>query len=128
MFVHNMLKVIQTFNFTLLPRYATKEYKKNYMDRTPRIGHTVWLLTVTIGLETAAVLKYSFALGLFSNATTFDIRYWGPWLASATIFLSYWIIHCWLFYRGSRQYPTWLMLLKWSSVLPLLLLGRLYAF
>lgn len=109
-------------------RYATKEYKKKYAKRKPRIGQTVWLLTITIGLETAAVFKYSLALRLFSNATKFDVRFWGPWLSSITIFLSYWLIHCSFFYRGARQYPTWLKVWKWTSFLPLLLLGRLYAF
>lgn len=108
--------------------YVTKEYKEKYLGRKPRIGQTVWLLIITISLETAAILKYSLALNLFSKATTFDARYWGPWATSSVLFLSYFTIHCWYFYRGTRAYPRWLKMLKWSSALPLLLLCRLYAF
>ncbi len=109
-------------------RCITKEYKEKYLGRKPRIGQTVWLLIITISLETAAILKYSLALNLFSKATSFDARYWGPWATSSVLFLSYFTIHCWYFYRGTRAYPRWLKMLKWSSALPLLLLCRLYAF
>ena len=88
----------------------------------------MWLLAITIGIETAAILKYSLALGLFSNATTVDARFWGPWATSASLFLSYLGVHGWFFYRGTRRYPRWLEMLKWGSALPLLLLCRLYAF
>jgi len=115
-------------SFRTLCRLATKEYEKKYSGRKPRIGQTVWLLTVTICLETAAIIKYSLVLGIFSKSKKFDSRYWGPWASAAVLFLSYFGIHCWFFFGGARWYPRWLKMLKWSSILPLLFLCRHYAF
>ncbi|KAL7527970.1 hypothetical protein ACHAWF_002383 [Thalassiosira exigua] len=109
--------------------FATKEYAEKYSGRQPRIGQTVWLLSVAIGLETAAVVKYSLALDLFSQSREFDVRFWGPWASSALLFSTYFGTHCWYFYRRrTRRCPRWLKALKWGSALPLLLLCRLYAF
>lgn len=107
---------------------ATEEYAARYAGRKPRIGQSTWLLTVTICLETAAIVKYSRALGLFSHSRKIDVGVWGPWAASAAFFLGYFCIHSWLFYWGTCRYPRWLKYLKWSSALPLLLLCRYYAY
>lgn len=101
------------------------EYKKLYMGRKPRIGHFTWLLAMTIALETMAIIKYSAGHVRFAAP---GAKIWAPWACFAVMFLVYFSVHCWFFYRRERFYPTWLYVLKWGSVAPLFLLCRLYAF
>ena len=105
---------------------ATREYRRQYAGRKPRIGQSAWLLGVTAWIETAAIVKYAKAFDLFSKAGEFTVRYWGPWVASGALFGAYLSVHCWWYREG--MLPRWLGVLKWSSFLPLLLLMRNYAF
>mmetsp|Transcript_25569 Transcript_25569/g.75393 ORF Transcript_25569/g.75393 Transcript_25569/m.75393 type:complete len:585 (+) Transcript_25569:2056-3810(+) len=116
--------------------------------RKPRIGQSAWLLGVTCGLETMAIAKYGRSFDLFSRASSFTPRYWGPWAASGTLFGIYFATHCVRFRRRMAEAtgegkggpedrkegqvhcacPRWLGLLKWASFVPLLFLCRNYAF
>jgi len=106
------------------------EYKKLYHGRKPRLGHFTWLLAVTISLETMVVVKYS---GAHVKGVAPGPEIWGPWVAFTGIFGLYFVIHCYVFYvlnKGdpNKGCPIWLRILKWTSVVPLLLLCRLWAF
>merc|ERR1711966_96765 len=72
------------------------EYKKLYMGKKPRIGHFSWLLSVTIGLETIAIVKHS---ARHVRLVTPGPEIWGPWVAFAVLFSAYFAAHCWYFYR-----------------------------
>jgi len=101
------------------------EYKKLYMGRKPRIGHFTWLLTVTIALETMAIIKYSPG---HVRLVAPGPEIWVPWALFAVLFSVYFSVHCWFFYSRERSYPIWLCVLGWGSAAPLFLLCRLYAF
>eukprot|EP00929_Paragymnodinium_shiwhaense_P077172 TRINITY_DN39726_c0_g1_i2.p1 TRINITY_DN39726_c0_g1~~TRINITY_DN39726_c0_g1_i2.p1 ORF type:complete len:495 (+),score=57.65 TRINITY_DN39726_c0_g1_i2:89-1573(+) len=103
------------------------EYRKLYEGRKPRIGHFAWLMTLTVVMETAAIVRYGIQLKKVQFRYP-GVETWGPWAVSASMFLLYFLIHCWLFYRRERKFPVWLRVLKWLSFLPLLALCRLYAF
>jgi hypothetical protein len=108
------------------------EFLQQYTDakgniRPPRLGQFTWLLSITVCIETAAVIKYSVAKGILKSKTP-GPEIWHPWAAFFALFGLYFVIHCYLFYRQERKYPLWLRVLKWGSCLPLLGLLRLYAF
>eukprot|EP00931_Biecheleriopsis_adriatica_P008553 TRINITY_DN10970_c0_g1_i1.p1 TRINITY_DN10970_c0_g1~~TRINITY_DN10970_c0_g1_i1.p1 ORF type:complete len:484 (-),score=51.55 TRINITY_DN10970_c0_g1_i1:177-1598(-) len=103
------------------------EYTNQYKGRKPRIGQSVWLLSITVTLETAAIIKYSLALGQW-NTVSPGPEIWAPWATSMLIFSIYFLLHCWFFYHECRQCPVWLRVLKYAASIPLLCLCRLYAF
>jgi len=103
------------------------EYTTQFKGRKPRIGHSCWLMGMTVIIETMAVIKYGISLGHVKNARP-GPEIWLPWAASLSLFTTYFALHCWFFYGKQRTLPTWLRVLKWSSFLPLMFLCRLYAF
>jgi len=109
---------------------AVSEWYWYTKGRMARIGHSTWLLAVTVSVELLLVVKYSVGLGHVKRAAA-PPAIWAPWVAYLLLFSLYFALHCWYFYGANqrpKRLPVWLRLLKWSAYMPFVSLCRLYAF
>lgn len=97
---------------------------------SPRIGHHFWLLFMTVLVEFFMALKYAHELDIIKS-------YWPPlgillpWVAFFALYSVFFLARCWQFYfLGSRDtmLPSWLLIVKCSAFVPLLALGRQWAY
>lgn len=112
--------------FTAMP--AVAEWYHFQKGHTQRIGHFMWLITVTVILETAAIARYWIMLPhLKKELPGFAI--WAPWTGFVLIFSVYFGLHCVRCLKMKQKgITTPLRLLRFAAFLPLLALLRLYAF